>query len=200
MTKTSGKYYFACGFLWWLLHGFFRLLDEIEDDYLEEKLEECDLKFEEVSEWLLEEMRKPGLAFRMQDKAVSIHPCIQSYEEKIIGWFIDLETAAKKKFQNLETQYNYLYYLECGWLLHMLVVFDDFVKSLDDTESINSYSRVSNRFNELSNWLQDEISSCANDFSEESKLELYEIDKRKLYDQLTSKWISSVTSATQQFL
>jgi len=111
--EEKSRYYFSCAFLWWVLHGFYRLLEEIETDDMQERLDECELQFEEVGKWLLAEMRKAGLTFQKDHEMVSIHACSRPYERTVIGWFIEIESVSKREYQDIAVQYYYFYYLEC---------------------------------------------------------------------------------------
>jgi len=197
--KQEGTYYFACAFLWWVLHGFYRLLDDIETDDIPERLAECEFQFEDTAQWLLDEMRKPGLTFQKDNKLVSIHACIQPYESTVIGWFRDIESVSKSEYQDIAAQYYYFYYLECEWVLEMLAVFNDFVKSLKVPDLIQSYLNASPDFENLRNWLQDELSSVASNFLEEGQLEASKQDRENLYEQLAQSWRSAVISGASQY-
>ena len=202
-TKNSiheeGKYYLACAFLGWVFHGFYRLLDDIEVDDIQERLSECEFQFEETSEWLLDETIEAGLRFIKDNKRVSVHICTAPYESTVIDWFRDIESVSKSEYQDITVQYYYFYYLECEWVVQMLAVFNDFVKSLKVPDLIQSYLNASPDFENLRNWLQDELSSVASNFLEEGQLEASKQDRENLYEQLAQSWRSAVISGASQY-
>lgn len=202
-TKNSiqeeGKYYLACAFLGSVVYNFICSLDDIEVDDIQERLGECEFQFEETAAWLLDETVVAGLRFIKDNEMVSVHICTQAYKSTVIDWFRDLESVSKSEYQDIPAQYYYLYYLECEWVLQMLAVFNDFVKSLKVTDVIQSYLNASPYFENLRNWLQDELSSVASNFLEEGQLEASKQDRENLYEQLAQSWRSTVISAASQY-
>ncbi|MUG97770.1 hypothetical protein F7734_37865 [Scytonema sp. UIC 10036] len=196
IDEQSGKYYFACGFLWWVFHAFYRLLESIETDDIQDRLNECELEFEEVGRWLLDESGKAGLAFRIENKNVSIFAYIEQYEKTIMNWIRDLDSASRNLNQGIASQHYYFYYLECEWLVYMLSVFDRFVKTLNVPELLQSYLDASLHFKDLSDWLQEELSSVAINFLNQEELETYKSEREKLYEKIANSWRLTVISAT----
>ena len=202
IQEEKNRYYFACGLLWWVNYALSDLLEEMNSDGILGNLPEDEMDeivTEELASWLFNEMKKPGLSFQIDNKKVSVFACIEKYDSLVDSWMKDIESASKIGNQEIVKQQYYFYYLAGGWLLHTIAVFDDFVKSLQVPDLIQSYLNASPDFENLRQWLQEELSSVASHFLEEAQLEASKPEREKLYEQLANTWRSTVIAAASQY-
>jgi hypothetical protein len=192
------RYFFACDFLWWAFHVYFRPLKGIETGDLAERVGEFDYYLEDVGEWLIVQGEKAGRAFRKNDTLVSIFHIDDGKEERALGWIRTIETMCQDLARD-PSNYDYcLYYLENVWIHTVIARFEALIRSLNAPDLLDSFEQTRNLFDTLAAWLQNERRDIAQTYLPPDQRKAIDHAAEQMNAHLISDWDKIVYLYTQR--
>lgn len=201
MTEKDYKYYFGCGFAWWTLHIFYRPFESAEFQELntvQDSIDDFEEQAENVGAWLLDEVAKPGLAFEIDQKKISMFNVIMESEPRVKNWMHQLLNVMKA--QNIEDrtrQFEYIYCIFTGWVLYMIMIAQQFMNNQKPEDAAERDALIQ----PFANWLLTEWDSACRKFLNITAEEMMKNDAvRQTYEAIATDWHNAVDDAMKKYL
>lgn len=201
MTEKEYKYYFGCGFAWWTLHIFYRPFEAAEFQELatvQDGIDDFEEQAENLGAWLLDEVAKPGLAFQIDSKKISMFNVIMESEPRVKTWMHQLLNVMKA--QNIEDrtkQFEYIYCIFIGWVLYMIMIAQKFLNSQQPEQEAERNELVL----PFTNWLLSEWDLACRKFLNMSAEEMMKNETaRQAYEAIAIDWHKAIDDAMNKYL
>ena len=200
MTDKEYKYYFGCGFAWWVIHIFYRPFESVKEELLQsvqDRIDEFDEQAEKTAAWLLDEVAKPGLDFVIDKKEVTMFACLEASEPIVKKWMHELiNVMHQQKIEDEGKQYEYLYCLLIGWQLYMIMVAEKYLNNLQP-EGKEQRQQLIHPF---ANWLLNEWDNASRTFLSISAEELMKNElARKTYEEIAMNWHLTIEETLKKY-
>lgn len=201
MTTKEYKYYFGCGFAWWALHIFYRPFESAELQELltvQDGIDDFDEHAEQVGAWLLDEVAKPGLAFEIDSKKLSMFNIITESEPRVKTWMHQLLNVMKaQKIEDRTKQFEYIYCIFIGWELYMIMIAQKFMNN----QQPEGEAERNELIHPFANWLLTEWDVACRKFLGMSAEEMMKNDEARLtYEAIAIDWHKAIDEAMNTYL
>jgi hypothetical protein len=199
MDQKRSSYYFACNFMWWVLHVFYRPLEDIGIEEILERVDEFEDNFDDLALWFVDRGLNPEARFLKDGKLVTIFDLNGSQDHIAANWVSYIEATSRNLCPEEQVRPYCLYYLELSWVAAILATLDDFIYDLGVPDLLQSYLEVREQLLEKREWLSAEMK----DFSENHIPvdQMSELDQAmgEMNRHLVEDWLSTVLTYAQQY-
>lgn len=185
--------------MWWVFHVFFHLIEKLEDEMEESlliRIDAFDAKVEDFAEWCFQAGHRAERFFLVNNELKSMFAAIEMelYEYRAIDWIKQLNQLTQGEDISPRIQHAYLYYLQIGWVKHMLVTFELYMQQFKDEEYMDFASPQQKQLQGLHQWMAKEQNRIDVEYlHKQVKIDQTLIDK--LYQTLAHDWEAMVQEA-----
>ena len=195
-AKSKSRYFFSCNFMWWIFHFTFPLNDELEsqlDDSMLDRIDDFDIRSEELGEWYIEEALQAVKIFVIgESKSESLYTCSLLYEDKLNEIVKTIDPFVLECFP--DNYYKALFYCKLNWLNDMIVNYSEIMDKISLDQFNQTYSLGKEKNEYFMNWIKQNLFELSIEIGED-KITQMEGRFVTLKNELTKRWESLVEEA-----
>lgn len=202
--KDQIEYNLTHGFMWWVLHAFFKNIERYENEFTDallDKINDFEIQIENFGEMVFQEGKSLGKSFVVNGQNVSIYIVLEQVdiEVRVIGWYRKIDDISNIFNANSNRNYEYLAYLYLGWVGYMIGVFDKAIQKVEYVNYNNDYQNKKQVINELREWFDNKLLEFENEYSLPYKIGDLNAKIFKLFIALSKDWNSVIKEATKSY-
>ena len=144
MTAEPIEHFLACDQLWWGLRVSFGHPELLQSEDIPERLEEYDVRLDELGGWLMDELVRFGLS----------HVPPEDIERQMTRLVTSVEDVAGAVATTEALRPYCIFDTECAWIVAMLRAFDDLERGLPGDHAATTYAVIEEEVIELIEWIE----------------------------------------------
>jgi len=198
MQQKDATYRFSTQFMWWAFQVFHRVLERVEIEDIQRRVEDFEDDFDDIGWWLVDEGSKAGVGFVEDGEWMSIMETNGPKKEIIAGWARAIEALSKRVPLDETARQYCLFYLTCRWLSAILGELDALIQGLEVPDFQSSYSAIQPRCMELRQWLQQQVDAAREQLPDE---QLAAVDRQMavIDGALTTEWRDTIQQYARRY-
>lgn len=200
MSKIEELYYLACGFLYGVCYHYFDYIEDIEIDDLQSRLARHESVSDEIAWWLLDEMKNGGNNFLVDGEKTLVHACTSALATNVHKMYQYINQVSQNEKLTDDSISYYLYYLESGWLKHILPFFEEFIKGLHLEDVLyKRYLQAKHHFQKTIAWLEEQLIDVSKNYLPQDQLAALNQKMEETNQKLTKDWLQLIEEASNKF-